>query len=275
MLSKFESGGVCSPLESLALIKARWVAIDVRTPEEHSAHKVPGAVNVPLMYAQWRHRNTVAQRRNSNFIQTLAMLYPDKSTPLLIYCSDGRQRSIAALHALDAAGYTRLVGLHGGHNAFARAFERTEHPEVAFPKNDAIAWLVQEEEEPDAHQDNGAAASAHEAPGAANSHDAVAALTAPMQAAWQAASDHAAEQQAKAVAAEKAAAAAAAAAAAKALQLEAAAAAKAAQEAAMAKAFAAELEAAAAQAWQAAQAAAEIAAKYLGERTGAHVIYRF
>lgn len=46
--------------------------------------------------------------------------FPNKEAKLLVSCSNGRQYSIDALEALDEAGYTNIVGLRGGYNAWFR-----------------------------------------------------------------------------------------------------------------------------------------------------------
>lgn len=40
--------------------------------------------------------------------------FPDRDTPLLVACSNGRTYSMDALMALEEAGYTNIVGLRGG-----------------------------------------------------------------------------------------------------------------------------------------------------------------
>ena len=41
----------------------------------------------------------------------------------MIQCSDGRKRALAALMALDDAGYSNIVGLKGGFNAWSLKFD--------------------------------------------------------------------------------------------------------------------------------------------------------
>ena len=70
-----------------------------------------------------KRRAPAAQKRNDAFLREVAHHFPDAATPLLVHCSDGSARSLAALRALDAAGYTRLAGIKGGYNAFTREFD--------------------------------------------------------------------------------------------------------------------------------------------------------
>jgi rhodanese-related sulfurtransferase len=53
----------------------------------------------------------------------IALHFPLKDTPLMVGCSDGCTYSIDALEALEEAGYTCLVGLKGGFNAWRRLFD--------------------------------------------------------------------------------------------------------------------------------------------------------
>ncbi len=71
------------------------VLLDVRNIDEYAAGHIPGSVNLPLpMIAQAAER------------------FPDKSTPLFIYCRSGG-RSSSAVSALEAMGYTKLVNIGG------------------------------------------------------------------------------------------------------------------------------------------------------------------
>ena len=49
--------------------------------------------------------------------------FPDKETPLLVGCSNGRAYSMDALEALDEAGYYNLAGLKGGYYAWFNVFD--------------------------------------------------------------------------------------------------------------------------------------------------------
>jgi rhodanese-related sulfurtransferase len=101
----------------------------VRTADEHTYALTSGVTLVPIITSPWRfdsaskRRAPAAQKRNDAFLRDGARRFPDASTPLLVHCSDGTSRSMAALRALDAAGYTRLAGIMGGYNAFTREFD--------------------------------------------------------------------------------------------------------------------------------------------------------
>ena len=131
MVSRFaeSEGGVATPEEAWALLtRGGYAALDVRTPDEHG-YAIPGAANIPLITGSWRfdavakRRAPQAQARNAGFLAAVAARFPDRAAPLLVHCSDGRTRTLAALRALDAAGYTRLAGLKGGFAAFTRQFD--------------------------------------------------------------------------------------------------------------------------------------------------------
>ena len=49
--------------------------------------------------------------------------FPDKESPILIACSNGKAYSMDALIALDEAGYTNLAGLRGGYYAWFKVFD--------------------------------------------------------------------------------------------------------------------------------------------------------
>lgn len=62
------------------------------------------------------------QTANREFVeQVKAKLSTDAK--IIIVCSDGRLRAMAALRALDEAGFAIIVGMKGGYNAFSRVFD--------------------------------------------------------------------------------------------------------------------------------------------------------
>ena len=81
--------------EAKALIDAGAQLVDVRSPQEHRQHALPGSVNIPL---------PVIQR---------ALKQLDKDTPVLLYCASG-QRSGTARRVLEACGFTTVhnIGTH-------------------------------------------------------------------------------------------------------------------------------------------------------------------
>lgn len=105
--------------------------LDVRPEIELDATgKVKGCINVPFMNAKYRFdtekREKVLEKTEipeEEFIAAVEKRIPDKSTPILVCCSDGTAYSMDALGALDDAGYETLVGLKGGFYAWYRVWD--------------------------------------------------------------------------------------------------------------------------------------------------------
>ena len=64
---------------------------------------------VSTKYA-WKHVIIPKNKKNTN-------------AKIIICCSDGRNRAIQALEALDEAGYVNIVGLRGGYNMWNRTWD--------------------------------------------------------------------------------------------------------------------------------------------------------
>ncbi len=77
------------------------VILDVRTDREYSEGHIPGSVHVPLTEVGTRVKK----------------LKKDKE--IVVYCQHGN-RSIWAIKRLMGMGYTNLVNLKGGYNAWKR-----------------------------------------------------------------------------------------------------------------------------------------------------------
>ena len=96
-----------------------YTFLDVRTKQEYE-YRIAGSVNVPIITATWRFEKGKPakvpdpQAANLDFVNQVQAKFPTKSTKLIICCSDGRTRTLSALRALDAAGYTHLVGMKNG-----------------------------------------------------------------------------------------------------------------------------------------------------------------
>lgn len=69
--------------------------LDVRTPQEHASHRLPGAILVPVQ----------------DLARRLGEL--DKDANWLVHCEHGR-RSLFACELLTQAGFTRVANLRGG-----------------------------------------------------------------------------------------------------------------------------------------------------------------
>lgn len=59
--------------------------------------------------------------RNRGFEEAVITAFPNKEdAKIIVSCSDGRQRAVAALEALEQLGYKNLVLLKGGFNLYNR-----------------------------------------------------------------------------------------------------------------------------------------------------------
>ena len=81
------------------------VLVDVREPEEYVHRRIPGSENLPL-----------------SVLETAPAVYPDKDTPLYLYCYSGA-RSGQAAAALRRMGYTCVSDI-GGIKGYTGATER-------------------------------------------------------------------------------------------------------------------------------------------------------
>lgn len=105
--------------------------LDVRPEAELDATgKVKQCINIPIMNAKFRYdtekKEKVLEKSEipeEEWLAAVAKVIPDKSTPILVCCSDGTAYSMDALGALDEAGYETLVGLKGGFYAWYRVWD--------------------------------------------------------------------------------------------------------------------------------------------------------
>lgn len=96
--AKTGSFAVISPQDTLELLKKDTgaILIDVRTPEEHQALRIPGSVLVP----------------DYEINEKIEEVVPDKNTTVIIYCRSGN-RSAKAAKTLVEMGYTKVFDLGG------------------------------------------------------------------------------------------------------------------------------------------------------------------
>jgi len=128
-IAKFPDAGVCHPEEARVLEEEDgWTFLDVRTKQEYE-YRIAGSVNIPIINAVWKFVKGESsklpdpQTLNADFVKQVEARFPDKKTKLIITCSDGRMRTFSALRALDAAGYTNIVGMKNGYNHWSRIFD--------------------------------------------------------------------------------------------------------------------------------------------------------
>ncbi len=108
-----------SPIEARELLESESppLFVDVREPDEWEEGHIPGAVYVT--------RGRLEQR--------IEGLIPDKSRPLVVYCSAG-SRSAFAAKVLGEMGYTDVVNLAGGFSDWKRNGYDVTIPRVLSPE---------------------------------------------------------------------------------------------------------------------------------------------
>jgi rhodanese-related sulfurtransferase len=96
------------PAALLALVEGvdttPYILVDVRTPEEFSEGRIPGAINIPY--------ERIAEEPPTD----------DKGALVIVYCRSGRRSAIAA-DALKRAGYLSIVDF-GGIDRYRGPLER-------------------------------------------------------------------------------------------------------------------------------------------------------
>lgn len=78
--------------------------VDVREADEHAQGYIPGSLFIPRTYLEMRIEDTIK----------------DKDREIVLYCASGT-RSLFAAKALRDLGYTNVVNLEGGFNAWKNA----------------------------------------------------------------------------------------------------------------------------------------------------------
>lgn len=103
--------------------------LDVRASYEiDTIGKVAGSVNIPLINAkpQWNSETgsrDYVQTVNSDFMNQIQKAFPDKSTKIIVGCSDGFNRTIQACMLMEEAGFSDIVAIQGGFNLWTRKFD--------------------------------------------------------------------------------------------------------------------------------------------------------
>ena len=126
-LAKFPDAGVCTCDEARVLnAEGGYTFLDVRSKTEYE-YKITGSVNIPIINATWKFsaekkRKIPDQTVNRDFVAQVEKKFA-KDAKICVVCSDGTTRSMAALRALDAAGFVNLVGMRQGYNGFSRIFD--------------------------------------------------------------------------------------------------------------------------------------------------------
>ena len=120
--------GIANIFEVRCLLHLGYTWLDVRSKPEHDEEHPSKSVNIPIINARRQFNSETNQREyvqtaNADFVAQVEKKFPDKEAKLVIGCSDGRQRSIMALEALDEAGYENIVGAKGGANGFMTLYD--------------------------------------------------------------------------------------------------------------------------------------------------------
>ncbi len=98
-----------SALEAAALLaNDGYLQLDVRSVAEFEAGHPAGAFNIP-----WVHMDGRGRTPNAEFGDVVERTFPDKDARLVLSCQSGN-RSLQALLALEARGYTHLVDQRAG-----------------------------------------------------------------------------------------------------------------------------------------------------------------
>lgn len=99
-------------------------------PSDHNFNGGGSIVHIPIIFAQSRYSSEEGKKvminmePNRDFINAVTRAFPDKeNAKIIVSCSDGRDRAIQALEALDEAGYYNIVGLRGGYNMWNRTWD--------------------------------------------------------------------------------------------------------------------------------------------------------
>lgn len=126
---EFPAKGVATLEEARTLFAPEigYQILDVRSEYEVNTGKVPGATNVPLINVKSRWSSDTGERTfdqtpNADFLNMVAKKFPNKDAKILVMCSDGMDRAIQSLIALDGAGYTDIVGVRMGYNGWINKF---------------------------------------------------------------------------------------------------------------------------------------------------------
>jgi rhodanese-related sulfurtransferase len=125
----FPAKGVATIEEARALLDLGYTYVDVRpTAEIEDQGKLRVCAIVPFKNGKSAYNSATQQREviksaNPNFVKEFTARFPKKDHKILIACSTGKECSIGALMALEAAGYTHLTGLKGGFLGFSKQFD--------------------------------------------------------------------------------------------------------------------------------------------------------
>ncbi len=84
-------------LKRMQFLHVAFILLDVRDKLKYEEKHIPGALHLAA----------------AEFLEKIGGMVPDKSTPIVIYSSDGRVASELALGA-EKIGFVNIVNLEGG-----------------------------------------------------------------------------------------------------------------------------------------------------------------
>jgi rhodanese-related sulfurtransferase len=102
------------------VLSGELVVVDVREPDEFEKGHIPGAVNIPRGWLEFKADPTWRA-----YDERIA---PDK--PLLVYCTIGGRSALAAA-ALQELAYANVTNLENGFEAWKNAGYPVKRPEAA------------------------------------------------------------------------------------------------------------------------------------------------
>ncbi|PQQ13458.1 thiosulfate sulfurtransferase 16 chloroplastic isoform X1 [Prunus yedoensis var. nudiflora] len=101
------------------LLQAGHKYLDVRTPDEFSRGRAPGAVNIPYLY-----KIGSGMSKNPEFLKEVASHFR-KHDEIIVGCQLGKRSMMAATDLL-AAGFTGITDIAGGYAAWTQTGLPTE-----------------------------------------------------------------------------------------------------------------------------------------------------
>ena len=97
--------------EAVAHVKKGISVIDVRSPNERQVGAFPGATHI--IYGPERWNGIVEPHHAKEFISKVRSAFPDKATPIILFCNAG-VRSLGATSALLNDGYANVSSVRDG-----------------------------------------------------------------------------------------------------------------------------------------------------------------
>eukprot|EP00667_Euglena_gracilis_P004255 EG_transcript_4274 len=134
-----------------------YTLVDLRSDAERRQTAVVrgpdrGAVHLPMFEAVPAYDHTSQQKHlllqpNPEWLADVRHCFP-RTARLIVMCSDGGQRTAQALRLLSAAGFTAVLALDGGFNAWDAHFDHRlgprppaqRHAKAARQRSDPVRW---------------------------------------------------------------------------------------------------------------------------------------